>query len=480
MISFAQAVVPIASTRIAIDFDADITDIQLVTNALFLPLVALLIFGGLAADRWGRKPVFRIGIILLLFGAVASIAAPTVEMLAVARLIEGVGAAFALPTSLALLRAVYHGPALIRAIGVWVGCTVGGAALGPIIGGLILSFSATWRPVFVPEVLMAVGILLGAVWLLRSVPSPAERIDLHMRWNAALIIGIVLAMTGLVLLGRGDVAWPLVMLALVMGGAVLLGAARHAAWILGQTPHPGSGRRLLVGVAVAICGLFSVTGVFFLSAIYLQRDLGLSPVVAAIALLPQTGLGAVLAFAGGRVIGRIGLRSALVTAFAIEAAGLFWLLTLDSDSSYLALVPTQVAIAIAVAIIPTASLVIVLGSGPQGRSGILAGVQASSLNLGNLLSIAVFSLIMVSVIPIVFTDALPVAERQAARGVTGSRLAVGPNPSPELWSAPRRMIVADAQRAAFVHGVGYAGALAGLVSIAGLVIALRGAPRRAT
>jgi MFS family permease len=479
LISLAQAVVPIASPRIAVDLDADIADLQLITNALFFPLVALLIFGGLAADRWGRRPVFRVGVLLLLLGAAASVAAPSVEALAAARLLQGIGAACALPTSLALLRVVYHGPALIRAVGIWVGCTVGGAALGPIIGGAIMSIVPGWRAVFLPEVAIAALILVGSVPLLRALDSSVAAVHLRLGWNGALIVGLVLTMAGLVALGREGVPWGAPVAVLAVAALILLLVARRSSWILGSEAPAGAGRQLVVGVAVAVCGLFSVTGVFFLSAIYLQRDLGLSPVVAAVALLPQTGLGAALAFAGGPVIGRVGLRVALVAAFAIEAAGLFWLLALDGRSGYLALVPAQVAIALAVAIIPTASLVIVLGSGPPERSGVLAGVQSSALNLGNLLSIAAFSIVMAVSMPQVFAAALPPGVRDVAAATTGARLAAGPNPSPEAWAPDRRAVVAAAQRGAFAEGVGYAGAMAGVVSLAGLLIALRFAPRRA-
>lgn len=472
LLSLAQSVVPIAAPRIAESLDADLTDLNLVTNALFLPLVALLVLGGLAADRYGRGRVYRFGMALVVLGAIGSMLAPTVEVLIAARLLEGVGAAFAIPTSLALLRSTFQGAALLRALAVWVGCAIGGAAFGPILGGILLDVG-DWRLVFVPETLIALAALVGAAVLLRR---PADRStgagQLHLTWNAALFVGLVVMMAGLVTVGQEVPIWGTVA-AIVVGTLILAFVAARAGWLVGADPVPGAMRRLAVGILVAVLGLFAVTGVFFLSAIYLQRDLGFSPFVAAILLLPQTGLGAILAFFGGRVIGRFGLRRTIIGGFAIEAAGLFWLLMLDGSSGYLMLLPTQLAIAAIVAVVPTASLAIVLGSGPESRSGVLAGVQSSALNLGNLLSIAVLSVVIALSMPGRFEQALSEEVREVVPTVTGSRLAAGPNPVADSGSGTVRVEVAAAQRDAFAHAFGLAGVTAGLVSLGAMVLVWR-------
>ena len=472
LISFCQSVVPIAAPRIAKSLGADLTDLQLVTNALFLPLVALVIFGGLAADRWGRRRIFLIGMLLLLVGAIGSTIAPSVDVLIGARLVEGIGAAFAMPTSVALLRACYSGPSLLRALSVWVGCAVGGAAVGPIIGGVLLH-AGDWRIVFLPEVVIAaVGLIGGALVLRGEALEKGDRVDLHALWNIVLVVGLLTAMLGLVLLGR-EASPALAIGALAAGALILGGVAARSGWLLGGTAVAGWWRHLGAGIIVAVAGLFAVTGVFFLSAIYLQRDLGFSPLMAAVALLPQTGLAACLAFFGGRVIDRFGLRAVLMVAFAIEAAGSLWLLHLDANSTYIDLLPTQLALAVTVAVIPTASLAVVLRSGPPSRSGVLAGVQSAALNLGNLLAIAVLSVVIATTIADRFYEVLPAGIESVVPAVAGSRLAVGPSPAGEELAPAVRAAVATAQRAAFAHAFGTAGLVSGLISIGGLLISWR-------
>ena len=472
LISFSQSVVPIASPRIAERLGADLTDLQLVTNALFLPLVALLVFGGLAADRWGRRRVFQLGMSLILLGAIGSTLAPTVDVLIAARLVEGVGAAFALPTSVALLRSAYSGSALVRALSIWVGCAVGGAAIGPIIGGALLQVG-DWRAVFLPEVFIALVGILGASLVLKGqIIDKAVVVDLHIKWNIVLVIGLLLSMFGLVLLSRDGSALP-VIATLGAGVVVLVGVASRSGWLVGDHLAPGWWRQLSAGIAVAVAGLFAVTGVFFLTAIFLQRDLGFTALEAAIALLPQTGLAAVLAFFGGRVIHRFGLRQVLMVAFVIEAVGAFWLLNLDVHSTYLDILPTQIALALTVAVVPTASVVIVLRSGPASRSGVLAGVQSAALNLGNLLAIAVLSVVVATTISGRFYEAIPSTIRSSVPIDAGSRLAVGPNPMGDDVSAEVRTIVATAQRDAFADSFGYAGLVAGFVAVGGFLVSWR-------
>jgi hypothetical protein len=257
------------------------------------------------------------------------------------------------------------------------------------------------------------------------------------------------------------------------GVVVLAGVASRSGWLIGDRLAPGWWRQLSAGIAVAVAGLFAVTGIFFLTAIFLQRDLGFTALEAAIALLPQTGLAAVLAFFGGRVIHRFGLRRVLMVAFVIEAVGAFWLLNLDVHSTYLDILPTQIALALTVAVVPTASVVIVLRSGPASRSGVLAGVQSAALNLGNLLAIAVLSVVVATTISGRFYEAIPSTIRSSVPLDAGSRLAVGPNPMGDDVSAEVRTIVATAQRDAFAESFGYAGLVAGFVAIGGFLVSWR-------
>src|SRR6476661_9747703 len=154
------------------DLGASVSGLQWVVDGYLLMFAALLLSGGVLADRIGARQVFQLGLGLFVLASVGCGLAPTTVVLVIARLVQGVGAALAVPASLALLRAAYpETAARARAIGMWGGIAGVAAAAGPILGGVLVT-TASWRLVFFVNI--PIG-LLALVLIARRVPAPDPR-----------------------------------------------------------------------------------------------------------------------------------------------------------------------------------------------------------------------------------------------------------------------------------------------------------------
>ncbi|MGI9657886.1 MAG: hypothetical protein ACR2OD_03175, partial [Gaiellaceae bacterium] len=197
-----------------------------------------------------------------------------------------------------------------------------------------------------------------------------------------------------------------------------------------------------------------------------------TPLEAGVRLLPQIGLAALIAPFAARMMSRHGVAPMLVIAFAAEAGGLVGLSRIDESTTYAFLVPFQVLIAIAVAIVPTASLTIVVSSASRERSGLLSGVQAAFLNFGNVFSIAILGAVAASTVAGRFTAEL------LERGITtvveadASDLAQGLVPSVEGFDVETQEAVDTAALAAFTSSMGTALLIGVAAAAGGVVLAL--------
>ena len=212
-------VVSIAIPAIRSDIGATFADAQWISNAYAVTLSALILAGGAAGDNFGLRRTFVIGIVLFIMASLACALAPGPSSLIAARAVQGIGAAIMVPGSLAIIAKAYPKEERGRAIGIWAASSALTTALGPVIGGLILStFGAgVWRLIF------AINLPLGAVavyLLLFKVPAdkPAERRDLDLSGAAIATAGLGALAYGLTALSSGDAGSIVLPLAFVVVG----------------------------------------------------------------------------------------------------------------------------------------------------------------------------------------------------------------------------------------------------------------------
>src|SRR5262245_21024515 len=150
-----STVVNVALPHIGEDLDTGVAGLQWVVNGYLLAVSALILLGGSLGDRFGRKRIFQLGIVVFAAGSVLCAVAPTAPMLIVARVIQGVGGALLTPGSLAILEASFRPDERSKAIGAWSGLSGVASAIGPFLGGWLVD-AASWRWIFLINVPLAV------------------------------------------------------------------------------------------------------------------------------------------------------------------------------------------------------------------------------------------------------------------------------------------------------------------------------------
>src|ERR1700694_2200231 len=173
----AGSVVNVGLPAIGASFQADAAGLQWVVNAYLLPLSALLLLGGAAGDRFGRRRLLVAGVLLFGIASLACMMALTILSLLLARFVQGGGAAMLMPNSLAILGQSFSGEAKGRAIGIWAATGAAAGAVGPVLGGGLID-AGSWRLAFLINIPLSVAaIALAYRYVDRDVDDMAGSLD---------------------------------------------------------------------------------------------------------------------------------------------------------------------------------------------------------------------------------------------------------------------------------------------------------------
>jgi EmrB/QacA subfamily drug resistance transporter len=311
------------------------TGLSWVLNAYSLAFGGLLLLGARTGDLIGRRPTFLVGISVFTLASFAGGFASTGPELIAARVIQGIGAAFAAPATLSLLTTMFpEGRERTRALGLYTAVSVGGVSFGLVAGG-ILTEIASWRWVMLVNV--PIGIVVASIaWI--AVPHTPRR---HGRFDVAGAVTSVLGVSGVVFgfVHAASHGWGSpVTLVSIIGGAVLLVAfvlvERTAAEPI--TPLSLFASRVRSGALLARMFLMAgAMGAFFFLTQYLQDVLAFSPIQAGLAFLPMTAGVFIASQSGSRfLVERFGDRPVMIAGAVLSLASLLWLTGLDSSSGY--------------------------------------------------------------------------------------------------------------------------------------------------
>ncbi|MER5610851.1 MFS transporter [Streptomyces sp. NPDC002215] len=387
------SVVNVALPSMRSDLQMSSAGLQWVFNAYSISFAGFMLLGGRAADIYGRKRMFLIGLGLFTAASLAGGLAQEGWQLLAARAAQGLGAAVLAPATLTLLTtAVPEGPARTKAIGTWMAVGAGGGAAGGLIGGALTDL-LSWRWVLLVNVPIGVLVLAGAaVRLVEGRAGDRRRIDL---------LGAVLVTVGLACVAYGIVqteesGWTATAtLAPLLGGVALLGVfvaveARTAEPLM---PLRVLGARAVTSANAAMFVIGSATfSMWYFMTVYAQAVLGYSPLEAGLALMP-TSLAVVLGSkCAPRVMAVTGTKNLALIGTAIAAAGFGWQSTMGADGSYLTSVCLPGILMMAgagLASTPLASLAIT-GAAP-GEAGLVSGLVNTSRTMGGALGLAVLS-----------------------------------------------------------------------------------------
>ena len=361
----------------------------------FLVAGALITMGTLG-DRIGRRRLLMIG--AASFGATSVLAAfsSSAEMLIATRALLGLSGATLAPSTLSLLRTMFHDPRQrTRAISIWITSFSVGGAIGPLIGGVVLEFF-WWGAAFLVAVpVMALLLVLGPRLLPEYKDPDAGRLDIR---SAALsLAAMLLVVYGLKQIAQDGVATPplLAIAAGVVLGIVFVRRQRTLADPLIDLALFGD-RVFVAALAVYGLAIFVCFGGFLFVPQFLQLVLGLSPLEAGLWMLPWS-----LAFIVGSNLTPMLARRftpALVMALGLlmSAAGFAVFTAVDAGSGFAVIVTGSVVFALGTAPVFTLTNDIVIGTAPQERAGAAAGMSETAAELGGALGIAMFGSIGVA------------------------------------------------------------------------------------
>lgn len=380
-------VVNVALVWIGRDLRASLQDLQWVTNGYLLTLASFILLGGSLGDRFGRRRIFVIGVVVFAVASAACGVAQTPGQLIGARLVQGVGGALLTPGSLALIQSSFVEADRAKAIGTWSGVSGIASAIGPFVGGWLIQY-ASWRWVF----LINVPLAAATVWVSRAVPDSRDA-QASGRFDA---LGAGLATASLAMTTYGLIeaqALGPVWTALLVAGGVAIGVAFVLVERRLRAPmlRPSLFRsRVFTAANLMTLLVYAALGaVMFFLVLQLQVVLGYGPLEAGLATLPITILMLLLAGKGGELGTRIGPRIPMTVGPIVCAGGVALLAGVGAGSSYWTQVlPGVVVFGLGLCILVAPLTATVLAAAPDRFAGVASGVNNAVARAGSLLAVA--------------------------------------------------------------------------------------------
>jgi EmrB/QacA subfamily drug resistance transporter len=378
-------VVNVALPALSRDLDASVRGLQWILDSYLVTLSALLLLGGSAGDRYGRRSMFVAGLGGFVIASVLCGLAPGVGFLIAARALQGVAGALLVPASLSIISSVFDGDDRGRAIGAWSGLAAVAGAVGPLVGGWLVD-AGSWRLIFflnVPVAAVAVAIAV------RHVPetSDDDAGPLDVTGAALVSAGIALVAYGLIehsaVAGLAGVSALVAFLALERrGDHPMLPLSLFAS---GQF----SGANL---TTVAVYGAMSAA--MFLITLRLQVTLGYSALEAGASFLPFTGLMLLLSARAGALAQRIGARLPMTVGPLLSAGGLLLFARIGPGDGFLtAVLPAVTLFGLGMTVTVAPLTAAVLGAVDRRRAGVASAVNNVAARLAGLLGIAVIPVV---------------------------------------------------------------------------------------
>jgi EmrB/QacA subfamily drug resistance transporter len=386
--ALASGTLIIALPDILRDLHTDIFSLLWIVVGYTLVTTVLVLNAGRLADRYGRARTYVYGFVIFTLASVFCAVAPDALLLIVGRIAQGVGGAFILANSAALVADVFPRSELGRALGINAMVVGAGLILGPILGGWLTSYG--WRLVFWFNVPIGlVGVVAAAVILVER--HPAQRhVGLDLLGSSIYMVSLLSLMTSLAFGGiYGWGTW------WIIGGFVLFAVTLPLLLVVeGRVAHPIIDLTLLRDRLFALGNLSAMlngvarNGVLFLLVFYLQGVKGVDPVTAGIDLAPLAVGLLVLSPISGALADRYGSRVLATAGMLITAVGLAGLTTIAADTPLWQLVLWQLIVGAGSGLFISPNTSAVMGVVPPEKRGIGSGMRAMLTSTGFVISIA--------------------------------------------------------------------------------------------
>ena len=384
--------VNVAVPAIQANLNTDVRGLSWVIDGYTLAFASLLLLAGGLGDRLGARRIFVVGLVLFTLASALCGGAPGLVTLVTARILQGVGAALFMPSSLAILRQAYpEAQERAQAIGIWSALTAIAGASGPVLGGLMVA-AFGWRSIFFLNV--PVGFI--AVWMAwkfvkPSTRSPGGGYDLLAQLTAAGS----LALFTWALIERSSRGW---------GSPVIIGSMvasviglRAFVFLEGRSPRPilplqlFKDRTFSATASAALLYAGSFFGSVLVFSLFFQGVRGDSPAMAGLHLSAVTASFGLTSLLAGRLIGKYGTRGPIMTGLVALTVSAWSAAALSPATPFVMLLPAMMLMGIGAGLVAPAMNAAILASVPPQLSGIGAGVLNASRQIGTALGVALFA-----------------------------------------------------------------------------------------
>jgi EmrB/QacA subfamily drug resistance transporter len=385
-----SSVVNVALPAIERHLGGGLGALQWVVNGYLLTFASLILLGGSAGDRFGRRRVFLIGLLGFAAASLACGLAPSAAWLIAGRMAQGAAAALLVPTSLAIIGAAYAGPARGAAIGTWAAAGAVATALGPLLGGWLVD-AVGWRSIFFINPPLAMLAMLIA-WKLPADHGTAASDPLDVRGAVLTIAVLGLLSYGLIALGEGNRA-----------GVIAVAAALPAIWLFVRTEGRASSPMMPLDLfrngdfaganGLTVLLYAALTAALVLLPFMLIVVHGYSAAAAGAAFLPFPAILGAGSRWSGVLVGRTGPRLPLVLGPALTAGGYALLaVSADNPSYWSGFLPGLVIVGLGMTLIVAPLTATVLDAAPDDQTGIASGINNAAARTGGLLAVAALGL----------------------------------------------------------------------------------------
>ena len=383
-------IVNVALPAIRRDLHASLSGLQWSVDAYTLVIGSLLMASGSMADRFGRRRVFQIGLALFTLGSLLCSLAPSIGLLIVFRCLQALGGSMLNPVALSIISNTFtERRARARALGVWGAVFGVSLALGPVIGGLLVT-DVSWRAIFWINIPIGVAaIVLTQLFVPESKSPVARRFD---PWGQLLVIAFLASLICALIEGP-SAGWgsPLIvaMFAVAAASAVTLIRVESRRFqplleVRFFRSFPFSGASMIAVLAFGVLG-----GFLFLNTLYLQDTRGFTALHAGLLTLPMAVLIFLFAPVSGRLVGSRGPRLPLVLAGLAIMAGSLLLLRLSDGTSVPYLLGAYVVLGLGFGLVNAPISNAAVSGMPNSQAGVAASVASASRQAGSSLGVAI-------------------------------------------------------------------------------------------
>ena len=399
MIMLDNTVVNVALPSIQRELGVGLSELEWIVTGYALSFAALMLTGGKLADLFGRRLIFVAGIVVFTVSSFMCGMAGSGSTLITWRIVQGVGAALMNPATLAIISATFPPKQRGMAIGIWAGVSAMALAIGPLVGGL-LTEHVGWSWIFWINV--PVGIVGVAASFLLIDESRDDSHEQRPDIPGLLTSGLGLFSLTYGLIEANTYGWGSTRIVGAFAVAAVLLAAFVALELRQRLPMLDltlfkNGTFAGANLAMLLVAL-SMFGVFFFVSLYMQNILGFSAVQAGAAFLPMTLLVMVVAPIAGKLSDRFGSRWLMTSGLSLLAVQLFYYSTLGTGATFWNLLPALIVggFGMSLAMTPTAAAVI--RAVPVAKAGVGSATLNSMRQVGGAIGIALMGAIMAHVI----------------------------------------------------------------------------------